>query len=603
MDKTAEFSLLCWNIGGKKNHSIVQEYLCKQNADICFLQEVPISQVKKEGALRSQLESRGYEIFYLQEKGSKLPCNCIIYKTCSFQVYTVLTASKESVQCALDEVTIDQQSWKDNQSDEYIKSLKEFAENHSDKRVCVALLQCKSLPRQPIIVASCHMKTKTSDETEKNKKVKYIEEILKYLHKLSNDIKCPVIVAGDFNRDVLQEIDYKKFLLEVPKYDPTIRRVICSGGSHDKCIDYFANTPHMFTITDVRADIALSPDNYDMFNWDQRYFPQYQKHLLGESTLDNIPFDHDPLNAKLIINVDDLISIEKDNLSIPITYCDLKKKENLAIIVKHFAKLDPLPELCIFQNTISSELNIALNNVEINKYTYVSCMESPCVVAYNAHLLQSHNKEDDNPAVFTFRCHRIINKPTFKLVILHNAGLNQKKNAEEQFAKFSTEEFPVLLVGGFYVDLYRLELCKNENIRHGFEVPNYSPTVFRMTHTYNRKCLYICCDFFTIKNHTGGSTVLSIDDVHADTINPPQDLIRGPYNVNYDLIRNETDEVLETLSATLSIVHLSSPSSSTSNTATSDMKLESATPLDSDSTPKKSKDELKTAKSKKGDSK
>jgi len=162
--KSSDFSLLCWNIGGKDNCSIVQEYLCKQNADICFLQEVPNSQVRKEkeGTLRSQLESRGYEILYLQE-GSQPPCNCIIYKTCSFQVYT---ASTESVQCALDEIIIGQRSWKDATCN-YIMSLKEFAKKHSDKRVCVAFLQCKSLLRQPIIVASCHMPTKIRDKAKK----------------------------------------------------------------------------------------------------------------------------------------------------------------------------------------------------------------------------------------------------------------------------------------------------------------------------------------------------------------------------------------------------------------------------------------------------
>jgi len=49
------------------------------------------------------------------------------------------------MQCAVDGVTFVQESWHDDWPDREITSLKDFAENDPDKRVCVAILQCNSI--------------------------------------------------------------------------------------------------------------------------------------------------------------------------------------------------------------------------------------------------------------------------------------------------------------------------------------------------------------------------------------------------------------------------------------------------------------------------
>jgi len=49
-DSTNDISLLCWNIGlsspGSDSSKLMINYLNRSNPDLCFLQEVRISQVK-----------------------------------------------------------------------------------------------------------------------------------------------------------------------------------------------------------------------------------------------------------------------------------------------------------------------------------------------------------------------------------------------------------------------------------------------------------------------------------------------------------------------------------------------------------------------------
>jgi len=240
------------------------------------------------------------------------------------------------------------------------------------------------------------------------------------------------------------------------------------------------------------------------------------------------------------------------------------------MVVEHFAKLNPQPELCIFQHVqvYSDELSAKLNKVSFDKYAFTDCTESSCLVAYNKKLLSiTCTKEQQTNLIV--QCNGITKKPSFKLVILSNAGQpHTKELAKKCFKELSreaTSECPVLLVGRFYVDLFRVELHAKENIRHDFEVPEYSPTMYRMTHPYNTRDLYICRDFFTFRNYMGATnyntTTVRISDVQVEMINPPQDLIRGSYNVNYDLIR-DVDKVIEVLKGILFITSPTIPTSS-----------------------------------------
>jgi len=584
------FSLLCWNIG-KSTEDKMKEYIYESKADLCFLQEARIGQVRYTGKyddeklekakqllqlgelknlkLRLMLELEKYKTLYWQESssssspGSNAPCNCIIYNSNIFEVYKV--RGKE-VQCAVDEVTCDQESWHDDWPDREITSLKDFAKNDRDKRVCVAILQCNSIPSQPkIIVASCHIlknyKNSKSPSSAKHENIKkYAEKTLEELEELSKKTGYPLIVAGDFNCDLLESETLK---YKVPKYDPTIHRVFCSGGNSNKIIDFFyyknCDGYVSVSVNNVSADIVWPYSDHDLINWDKCTFPQYQKHLQKKSTLDMTPSDHDPLKA--ILNITDT------SLCFPITYCNLEYGDCAAMVVKHFAKLNPQPELCIFQRvSISCKRFASLMNND--KYT-ITKSSLNCVVAYNKKLLSIQEKVEDNSTTYTFQYN---DTSSFKLVIL--SSFNSKKPKEfakdqfEKLSKIATSECPIVLVGGFYVDLFRVELCKREDIRYGFEVPEYSPTVFRMTHPYNTRDLYICCDFFTFRNCIGATsnntTTVRISDVQAEMINPPQDLIRGSYNVNYDLIRAKTTEVFEVLKGTFFITSGLPPSDSES---------------------------------------
>ena len=165
------FSILCWNID-KHSDERMNEYICGNKADIYLLQEAVISQAGYE-ALKLKLKSEKYETLYLKEKSrtstpqssspqsSPAVCNCIIYNSKTFEVYKVINGGEE-VHCAIDEVAINKlQSF--SRPNKEIMSLKKFAEMDVDKRACVAILQCKSIPNKPkIIVVSCHVPAKPS---------------------------------------------------------------------------------------------------------------------------------------------------------------------------------------------------------------------------------------------------------------------------------------------------------------------------------------------------------------------------------------------------------------------------------------------------------
>ena len=55
---------------------------------------------------------------------------------------------------------------------------------------------------------------------------------------------------------------------------------------------------------------------------------------------------------------------------------------------------------------------------------------------------------------------------------------------------------PILLVGQFFVDLYRhTDIPEN----CGFTLLKYDPTMYRMTHPYFKKPIYVCRDFLLLK--------------------------------------------------------------------------------------------------------
>jgi len=142
-------------------------------------------------------------------------------------------------------------------------------------------------------VASCHVPTNPKDSKSQSLAKygirNYAEQTLKELEVLSEKTGYPLIVARDFNCDLLES---KALNYTVPKYDPTIHRVVCSGGNPNKIIDFFSYKNCggcvSVSVNDVLADIAWPYIDHDLINWDKCTFLQYQKHLNGISTLDMI---------------------------------------------------------------------------------------------------------------------------------------------------------------------------------------------------------------------------------------------------------------------------------------------------------------------------
>ena len=377
----------------------------------------------------------------------------------------------------------------------------------------------------------------------------------------------PLIVGGDFNCDLLEE-KYCRQIIQlgymISKYDPTIRRVVCSGGGYDKCIDYFVHyncsDSVIIDVSNVSADIVWPFDDPDFLNWDKCSLPQYQQHIKETSTLDEITKTfsrHDPLKATL--------SIMDRSLHLPIVYCDLENEDKWDI--NYFKRLHPQPELLIFQNvkdckSIQNDLQLFLQNITNN-----------CAIAYNHHNITITPHFEDK--VLSISNIYWLGMLVFKLAVFFDDCGDEAKVIKyfEDLSKEETPKCPILLVGGFYLDLFR-----KKDIRSGFEVPEYSPTMYRVTNTYakDHHKRYICRDFFAFSN--ARSSRLTVYNVQAEMINPLPDLIRGLYNVNYDLIWNDKTIVLEALKATVSIT----PPHSSSNPASA---LESSTPKSATSRP------------------
>ena len=363
-----------------------------------------------------------------------------------------------------------------------------------------------------------------------------------------------MIVGGDFNCDVLEKVGYESLEFTVPKYDPTIHRVICSGGSGDKCVDFFAyknnrDVPVMATVSSVRADIVWPNGACDPLSWDKGNFVEYTQHLhnKAKSTLDRITkeiSDHDPLKAGL--------TIEDRSSSFHITYIDMNYKSHDEII-NYSAGLQK-SDICISQNGIGTSTSIVaalcsgfkVINREITGHNTIGV----CLIAYNATKFNINiQTEQNNKIVYTFQCITLANNPSFTLVVFSNQNTIQKNQLMEARKTFEVHKVvpdtsPVLLAGEFNTDLFQCSPQEQQHEYHGFIVPQYAPTMYRMIHPYADKPLHICRDFFAYKNYTGEEnieiTIISVDDVHAATIPPSQDLIIRRYpNVNYALIKDD----------------------------------------------------------------
>lgn len=164
--------------------------------------------------------------------------------------------------------------------------------------------------QKQIIVASCHV------PVQGGKRAEYAENVLKQLEEMGENINCPVIAAVDFNCDIIKG-NRIGFGFEVPRYDPTIHRVFCSGGNSNPCIDFFAyknfGEDVAVKVYKVVAELACNLDN-GVLSENKNKFLQYQQQLEKTSILDTIHeiSDHDPLTALLTIKDSENVPIDKE---------------------------------------------------------------------------------------------------------------------------------------------------------------------------------------------------------------------------------------------------------------------------------------------------
>ena len=198
-----DFSLVCWNVDRNSTKEII-DYLHECKADLYFLQE-------EDGKLNDKF-SEEYKAYCVREVlDKKPPQNCIVYNKNKF-----------------------------DENKDQIEAMKQFSEADKEQHVCVVILQCTTLPSKPkIIVASCHVPKTTVSKgkspwtppedcnskdckakkcsSEKCKKTgcnskncsskiaHYANGMLQALDELGQATSYPVIVAGDFNCDLLKQ--------------------------------------------------------------------------------------------------------------------------------------------------------------------------------------------------------------------------------------------------------------------------------------------------------------------------------------------------------------------------------------------------------------
>ena len=543
-----QFSLLSWNVKSTDDVKKV-DYLFGRHDDLYFLQEMAKNTFQKlteklsSGSTTASSTIAGstiagsttansttaasttadYESSYLEEDNHVY--NCILYKSNCFEV------CETSYQV-----------------------LNQFYEDNTDNRVCIEVLKCRNIRKQhKVIVASCHVPNKSGSRAD------YAKNLLKELDKMSKKLNCPVIVAGDFNCDLLQK-GHADFL--VPKYNPTIHRVICSGGNGNPCIDFFAYKNfggHVAVkVNNVVANLACEDKLEGVLSKDNYKFLQYQQRVKKESNLDEIHkfSDHDPLTARLTCIIEDSQSAKLQD-HFKVFYFNLESTESKLIVTSMLAGVDPKPDICVFQKVVERSLIANLDG----SFRLLECKPF-CFIAYNDNKFKgkciSTKKNSRSKARVIkcgFKCLNISGSPSFTLAVCDTncgeiRGTGKKKgHAESIFKLVEDESSPVILVGRFHVDLFK----EHSTSTHGFIVPNYAPTMYRMTHPYYRNPIYVCCDFFAFKNPPGCNNIEILEDtISAETIVPPQGLMTGKYHVSYDLIKSKL-ELLETLSATITI--------------------------------------------------
>ena len=264
-------TVMCYNMDYKYEYFT----LLNKEPDLVFLQETQLS------ALSSILETKKdkYGKTNLKEEGNSSKYNCVLYKLDKFKCVSTFPGY--------------------------------------GNRECIAKLQLKDvegyLLSKYILAVSCHLPYyQLSDK----KRLENAEQLFKELNQYQLAAKCPVLVGGDFNCDImkLQKASSLKTNFEIPGYDVTEHRRHEAGKKSNVCIDYFAYNNYddnvIVKISDVHAHIINSTKSR-----------------------------HDPLSAELTISQSHF-NILSFNLN----------RGTSPMITQYIDKLSPTPNICILHD-------------------------------------------------------------------------------------------------------------------------------------------------------------------------------------------------------------------------------------------------------------
>ena len=228
---SVSFPVVSFNAHGKSlqcSTSTITEYF--KQFDLLCLQEV-----NKDDTIRL---GNDYSFVYLQEKSSKSqpPCNFIIYNKTKFKCVPCSIGGTQYAYGLHESIYTKKLPQSLKLFTEYLK-----ADGHDnlDRRVCLAVLQYigNSSGWQPRIIVACFHNLYT--QTGKKERTDHAARLFDALDHLGHTTGYPVLVAGDFNCELLKKkVNTHDFT--VPQYNPTIHRVLTGTVPSNPCIDFFA---------------------------------------------------------------------------------------------------------------------------------------------------------------------------------------------------------------------------------------------------------------------------------------------------------------------------------------------------------------------------
>ena len=276
--KTVHYNhLVSWNIKGEgpaqERKNTVSAYLSalRPSADILFLQEVQWA----PSNLRSHLSSLSDHHDLSQYSQEYANCyNCVIFDK---RKYEALPAAE--LQTVLTSCFKLLDKWNEWEK----RGFRSSQEKQMRNRMCVVILLDKSEGCK-FIAASLH------NLNNKEYSIKMAELFLLLLSMVGETTGHPVVLAGDFNANILKSSEVTRLGYTVPEYKPTLHR-LNHKSPIDVTIDFFLYRPGKdgtAVLHTVKAEIAQA-DVVD------------SKGIIDNKKMDTLHkvSNHDPLRATL----------------------------------------------------------------------------------------------------------------------------------------------------------------------------------------------------------------------------------------------------------------------------------------------------------------